>query len=273
MSEQLRILVVDDEPSVCLALDGVLSRQGYLVKTALNGSEALRYLDNQPVDLALLDLNMKGMNGLELMAEIKHRWPDTVIMILTGYGTLQTALTALRQGAHDYLLKPSSPQDIIVSIEKGLAEKLEEKRRQHLLSRIEADLAELKGGLAIIPSTSDVETKGPVEEMPQVPQVIEAGDVVLDIKKHAFSFEGKLLPLTPIEFKILVSLVQRKGQVVSCSTLVQEAQGHECSEREARILIKAHISHLRQKIRAASPSGELVVNVRGVGYMFVADQD
>lgn len=269
MSEQAVILVVDDEPSVCMALKGVLERQGYQVTTASSGMEAVRFLENQPVDLALLDLKMEGMSGLQLMTEIKRRWPDIVIMILTGYGTLQSALTALRQGAHDYLLKPSSPQDIITSVEHGLGERLQEKRRRHLLSRIESDLAELTSDMPTL-SPSVTEREELIEEMPRM---VQAGPLAMDFQKYKASFEGAPLALTPIEFKTLASLARRKGEVVKCSTLVKEAQGYECEEQEARSIVKTHISHLRQKIKAISPKATPIVNVRSVGYMFVVDEE
>lgn len=271
MSEQATILVVDDEPSVCVALKGVLTRQGYQVATASSATEALRFLESRPVDLALLDLKMEGMDGLQLMSEINHRWPDTVVMILTGYGTLQSALTALRQGAYDYLLKPSSPQDIIASVDQGLEKKFQEKRRRQLLSRIEADLAALKSDMP--PSTS-VPSGGDLKKPSQeIPHMVQAGSLVMDLQKYTAAFEGSALALTPIEFKTLVSLARRKGEVVKCSTLVKEAQGYECDEQEARSVVKTHISHLRQKIKAISPAATPIVNVRGVGYMFVIDED
>lgn len=266
MSDQASILVVDDELSVCVALKGVLSRQGYQVDTVLSGAEALRFLSEQPVDLALLDLKMEGMDGLELMIEIKQHWPDTVVMILTGYGTLESALGALRQGAHDYLLKPSSPQDIIASVEKGLEKKRQERRRQLLLERIEADLVELKSEMP--PSSSaKVAHEDPFEEI----LFLQAGPLVMDLQKYTACFEGELLSLTPIEFKTLASLVRRQGEVIKCSTLVKEAQGYECDESEARAVVKTHVSHLRQKLRAISSEIEPIVNVRGVGYMFVIE--
>lgn len=268
-NEDIRILVVDDEPSVCLALEGVLSRQGYRVVTTNNADEALSFLERLPVDLALLDLNMPGMNGVQLMGEIKQRWPQTQVMILTGYGTLETAITALRRGAHDYLLKPSSPHDIIASVEKALGKKREERRRQDLLSRIEADLVELQGERAV-PNAKELPGEGSAEDDVRTVQV---GSMEVDLRRHAVAFGGKPLDLTPTEFRVLVSLMRRPGEVVTSATLVKEAQGHECTEREARTLIKTHISHLRNKIRAVASDIDPIVNVRGVGYLYAEEAE
>jgi DNA-binding response OmpR family regulator len=270
VSERGTILVVDDEPSVCLALKGVLERHGYRVSIASSGSEALRFLTDQPTDLALLDLKMEGMDGLQLMAEIKEQWPDTVVMILTGYGNLQSALNALRWGAHDYLLKPSSPEDIIASVERGLRGKREEERRRQLLLRIETDLAELTRGVPPPSLSPAAERSAPPEEETLI---VEAGSLVIDLQRYTASFHGVPLTLTPIEFKTLACLARRQGEVVRCSTLVGEAQGYECSEHEARSIVKTHLSHLRRKMKAISPSVNHIVNVRGVGYMFVADEE
>jgi len=265
-TDRASILIVDDEPDVCQALQLVLERQGHHVAAVFSGEAALRFLGRRPVDLALLDLKMEGMNGLELMAEIKQRWPDTVVMILTGAGTLQSALGALRQDAHDYLLKPSSPQDIITSVEKGLQKRRREKRREQLLTRIETDLAELTGER---PSSSGYpKAEEPAEEPLRV---LEVGSLVMDLQKYRALYEGQPLALTPIEFKTLASLARRKGEVVKSSTLVREAQGYECSESEARAIIKTHISHLRKKMRAISPAATPIINLRGVGYLLALE--
>ncbi len=275
MNEQASILVVDDEPSVCIALQGVLLRQGYEVTTAPNGPEALRLLEKGPVDLALVDLKMDEMDGLQLMTEIKQRWPDTLVIILTGFGTLESALGALRQGAHDYLLKPTDPKNIIASVEKGLERKRQERRRQMLLERIEADLVELKNEMPQASTSSQVASATQATEEPSEEQVriLRAGPLIMDLDKYAAYLAESLLPLTSVEFLILANMMRRKGQVVKCATLVKESQGYECDELEARSIIKTHVSHIRAKIRDILPEVDYIVNVRGVGYMFMFEEE
>ncbi len=260
METQARILVVDDEPSVCVALEAVLSREGYDVVIAHSGAEALEFMKQGPADLALLDLNMPGMDGLQLMNEIRQRWPDTVLMILTGYGTLESALSALRYGAHDYLLKPSSPADIKDSVRKGLEKRWEKLRRKTLLTRIEADVRALAEGAT---DTAPAPLAGDRESQP----VLQIGDLHIDIYKHAVTVAGKPVNLTPTEFNTLVALARNQGRVMSCAELVKEVQGYECDEREARGVIKTHISHLRQKLEPDPANPRYLINVRGVGYM------
>ncbi|MDH7473977.1 MAG: response regulator transcription factor [Anaerolineae bacterium] len=265
MERQPRILVVDDEPSVCVALEAVLVREGYEVLTAHSGAEALQILTEvSPIDLALLDLNMPGMDGLQLMSKIKTRWPDTVLMILTGYGTLESALLALRYGAHDYLLKPSSPADIKESVRKGLDKLRDKLRRKQLLTRIESDVR------ALTEDTGEIESVSPITADAEPKPVLRIGGLVIDIYKHAVTLEGQLINLTPTEFDTLVALARKTGRVMSCAELVKEVQGYECDEREARGVIKTHISHLRQKLEPDPANPRYLVNVRGVGYMLTA---
>ncbi len=111
---------VDDDPSIRSTLKEVLSRESYQVVTAGSGEEALNVMRGTSFDLALLDLKMAGMDGLSLMKEIRRRSPFTGIIMLTGYATLESAIGALRQGAHDYLLKPCEPDLLKDSIREGL---------------------------------------------------------------------------------------------------------------------------------------------------------
>ena len=101
-----RILVVDDESSIRLFLEETLTNDGHQVVSAVSGEEALVLIAEQSFDLALLDLNLTGIGGMEVLAALRRQSPDTVVIILTAHASLETAVEALRQGAHDYLFKP-----------------------------------------------------------------------------------------------------------------------------------------------------------------------
>jgi two-component system response regulator VanR len=268
MAEELThsetILVVDDESSVCVSLEGVLAREGYRTLSANDGPTALRILNEQPVDLVLLDLNMPVMSGLELMHVIRERWPNTVIMILTGYGTLESAVSTLRYGAHDYLLKPSTPQDIQASVRKGLDNRRKALRRRQLLSSIEASVRELT---QVHPEArskiSALEQRAQPEET-----LLAADNLLIDLQQHRVTLYNQEIALTPIEFNTLVVLVRNHGRVLSYASIVKNTHGYDCTEQEARTLIKTHISHLRQKIARHSKEPCPIANVRGVGYMW-----
>jgi len=271
MDYTARVLVVDDEQPVRVTLKEVLSREGYEVLTASSGQEALQVMGDTAIDLVMVDLKMEGMDGLRLMGEIKQQWPETVLIILTGYATLESALKALRCGAHDYLLKPSGPEDIKRSVRGGLGKRWREVRRKDLLAQIEAGVRELTAEGLSMEAARELEAFGDaVPGRPESPPLLQVGQLVIDLQRHAATLDGRSLNLTPIEFGTLTHLAQQAGRVVTCSTLVKEVQGYDCHEQEARMIMKTHIRHLRQKLESDPSNPEYVLNVRGVGYMLVA---
>jgi len=254
-----------------VTLKEVLSREGYEVLIASDGQEALQVMGDTAVDLVMVDLKMEGMDGLTLVGEIKQRWPATVLIILTGYATLESALKALRYGAHDYLLKPSGPEDIKRSVRQGLEKRWREVRRKDLLAQIEAGVRELTAeGLSMGTAKGLGAVGDAAQSWTESPPLMEVGQLVIDLQKHMATLDGKPLNLTPVEFGALTHLAQEAGRVVTCSTLVKEVQGYDCNEQEARTIVKTHIRHLRQKLEADPSNPEYILNVRGVGYMLVA---
>ena len=107
-----QLLVVDDEKECADLFARILSRDGYTVRTAVSGVEALRELRRRPADLVLADMVMPGMNGIELLANIKELYPETDVIILTGFGTIEDSLEAMRRGASDFLPKPFQPREL-----------------------------------------------------------------------------------------------------------------------------------------------------------------
>jgi DNA-binding response OmpR family regulator len=271
MDYTARVLVVDDEQSVRVTLGEVLSREGYEVLTATSGQEALQVMADMTVDLVMVDLKMEGMDGLTLMGEIKQRWPATVLIVLTGYATLESALKALRYGAHDYFLKPSGPEDIKRSVREGLEKRWREVRRKDLLAQIEAGVRELTAEDLSMEAAKEPGALGDAAPgQPESPPLLEVGPLVIDLRKHMATLNGKPLKLTPVEFGTLTHLAREAGRVVTCSTLVKEVQGYDCHEQEARTIMKTHIRHLRQKLESEPSNPEYILNVRGVGYMLAA---
>src|SRR5665811_726104 len=100
------ILVVDDEPVARQSLSDILRLEGYHVTSAANGESAVDHIRKYAVDLIVLDLKMPGMNGLDVIQVVNQVSPDTEIILLTAYGSMETAVEALRQRVHDYLFKP-----------------------------------------------------------------------------------------------------------------------------------------------------------------------
>lgn len=118
-----KILIVDDEGSVRRTLSILLKRKGYSVEAASDGPEALKMMDNTCYDLVITDLNMPVMGGIELLKRIKKSAPNIEVMILTAYGSIQSAVEAIKIGAYDYLTKPIEPKEIAIRVENALERK------------------------------------------------------------------------------------------------------------------------------------------------------
>ena len=114
------LLIVDDEPSILQSLGGLLSDEGFEVTTAANGYEALKIIDIDSPDLVLLDIWMPGIDGIETLKEIKKENPNIQVIIITGHGTIETAVNATKLGAFDLIEKPLSIDKVIVAINNAL---------------------------------------------------------------------------------------------------------------------------------------------------------
>ncbi len=113
MDDKTKILVVDDEEVVRLSHIRTLASSHCNVEVVRDGKEALCVMEQRPADVVLLDLRMPGMDGMAVLKMIKQRWPETEVVIITGYPTIETAKEAVRLGAYDYLAKPVGPDDVI----------------------------------------------------------------------------------------------------------------------------------------------------------------
>ncbi len=123
MTRSMHIMVVDDEETICVALSAWLTKEGYSVETASSGQEALNRLEKKHYDLYLVDFKMPGMDGLQLVAEIKRRQPDAAIIMITAHGSIQSAVEAMKRGAIDYLCKPFDPEELSLLMERVAAAK------------------------------------------------------------------------------------------------------------------------------------------------------
>ncbi len=131
---RVRTLLVEDEPNMVRTLSKILERRGHTVDSAPNGAEALRLLAAHAYDLVITDLNMPVMDGLQLLREMKARGLEAAVIVLTGYGTIQSAVEALKLGAGDYLIKPCHPEELLLAASR-LLELRALKREVHILRR------------------------------------------------------------------------------------------------------------------------------------------
>lgn len=122
MSDKASILVIDDEENLHRTLAMILQRAGYVVMTAANLAEARQCLQTSSYNLAFLDLKLPDGNGLTLLPELRSRYPDMPVVILSAHDNLESATEATRLGARDYMLKPADPSLIIQRVKEILAE-------------------------------------------------------------------------------------------------------------------------------------------------------
>jgi two-component system alkaline phosphatase synthesis response regulator PhoP len=269
-AEDAYVLVVDDEGAIRYSISKTLQRVGYQVHTAENGEKALDMMEHQAYDVVLTDIRMPGLTGVELLARIKEQAPDAVVILLTGYASLETAIESLRLGAHDYLVKPSSSQDIRNSVAQGLERAQNLRHRRVLLRSIRENVEELTGNNFDFESTETPRryTMQTVAETPVVTPVttMTIGPLTIYPGRYQISVGEQPIDLTPTEFDLLLYLAAHRGRVVPCSDLVREVRGYTLEEHEAREVIRPHVSNLRRKLKASGQNPNIIVNVRGIGY-------
>jgi OmpR family response regulator RpaB len=235
------ILIIDDEPIARQSLGDILRLEGYTVVAVPSGEAAVEHLRNYSVDLMIVDLKMPGMNGLDVVQVASQLAPDAQIILLTAYGSMESAVEALRHRVHDYLLKPASPNQIIESVKRGL-----ERRTARLEGQAEAQAV----NSALFKTADGTE---------------------IDLMRRTISDNGKLENLTPAEGHLLKVFVENPGKVFSHRELVLLVQGYDVSQREAQEILRPLVSRLRHKLESFPTLYERIVSVRGTGYVFESE--
>jgi DNA-binding response OmpR family regulator len=256
-----RILIVDDEATLRTTMVDLLEAEDREIVAAASGEEALAYLEDGTFDLLIVDLIMPGIDGLQVIDVAKRFSPYAQVIMLTAYGTLESAIQAMRRGATDYLLKPATAPQIEAAVERALQQRYEEAHRQELIERIGGAFDELrnKGGSP----ANGIATSTQRQE-----RFLQARGIIIDLQKHIVTMDDKMLELTPTELRLLSTLISHADQVMSCRELVYQVQNYETDEREARSIIRVYIRRLRKKIEPDADSPCYILNVRGAGYMF-----
>jgi len=240
------ILVVDDEPVARQSLTDILRLEGYAVNSVPNGQAAVEYVRTHPVELMIVDLRMPGMDGLEVVQVINQVSPETEVVLLTAFGSTETAVQALRLRIHDYLLKPAPPSQVVNSVKKGLA------RRD---ARMKA-----RGGSA----SMDVDDG--------VSEFTLKDGTYIDLSRRLVQKKDEIVHLTPAEGRLLRVLIENPGRVYSHRELVLLVQGYDTSQREAPEILRPLVSRLRHKLEAFPSLSDRIVSVRGTGYLYEGDK-
>ncbi|MGK9170427.1 response regulator transcription factor [Inquilinus limosus] len=225
------IALVDDDRNILTSVAMSLESEGYEVRTFSDGDEALRGLTQKPVDLAVLDIKMPRMDGMELLGRLR-KTTNMPIIFLTSKDDEVDELLGLRMGADDYIKKPFSQRLLIERIRALL-------RREQLA----ADTAPAD------PSA-----------------VVTRGDLTLDGNRHACLWRGETIDLTVTEFLLVKALALRPGHVKSRDQLMDAAYGEHIYVDDRTI--DSHIKRIRKKFKAIDPDFGHIETLYGVGYRY-----
>ncbi|WP_107711752.1 response regulator transcription factor [Oceanicaulis sp.] len=228
------IALVDDDENILTSVSMFLENEGYDVRTFTDGAEALPHLTGTPPDLAIFDIKMPRMDGLELLRRVRQSSNLPVIFLTSKDGEFDEAL-GLDLGADDYIAKPFSHQ-------------LLARRIKAVLRRAQADPA----------GSSDGETGEH--------KVIERGQLLLDPNRHTCTWAGKPVRLTVTEFLILHALANRPGFVKSRDSLMDAAYDDQVYVDDRTI--DSHIKRIRKKFRDVDDSFDSIETLYGVGYRY-----
>lgn len=252
------ILIVDDERSMRKSLEEILRLEGYQVESVGDGKKAMEKLTDSEYDLMLLDLKMPGVDGLEVLKFSAENAPTCKVIMLTAHGSLESAIQALRQGAHDYILKPAKPAELVASVNQGISERHDSERKQMILAQMEASIQELK----------DSESSGAPVEVARTVMMIGNNIKINLERREIWTTEEDKVQLTPTEGKLMQVLLENRGRVLSHKDLVFLVQGYQTTDWEAPEIMRPLVSRLRRKLAQFEGGDDWIVNVRGTGYVF-----
>jgi two-component system response regulator ChvI len=227
------IALVDDDRNILTSVSMTLEAEGFAVRTYTDGAEALRALTQNPVDLAILDIKMPRMDGLELLERLR-RSSDLPVIFLTSKDDEVDELMGLRMGADDYIKKPFSQRLLIERIRALL--------RREVLTR-----------------------EGPAGGG-DASEVIVRGELTLDSARHLCTWGGKAVDLTVTEFLLLKSLAARPGHVKNRDQLMDAAYGEHIYVDDRTI--DSHIKRLRKKFKVLDADFAQIETLYGVGYRY-----
>ncbi|MCV6575325.1 MAG: response regulator transcription factor [Cohaesibacter sp.] len=229
------IALVDDDRNILTSVSIALEAEGYKVDTYTDGASGLDGLLHAPPDLAILDIKMPRMDGMELLRRLRQQ-TDLPVIFLTSKDDEIDELFGLKMGADDFIHKPFSQRLLV-------------ERVKAVLRRAQAREAAAR----------------PDSETPKS-DLLERGKLSMDQERHTCSWEGKPVTLTVTEFLILFSLAQRPGVVKSRNALMDAAYEDQVYVDDRTI--DSHIKRLRKKFKAVDNSFDMIETLYGVGYRF-----
>jgi two-component system response regulator ChvI len=231
------IALVDDDKNILASVTMLMEQEGYQVRGFSDPAAALTALTATPPDMAILDIKMPRMDGLELLRRLKQVTPDLPVIFLTSKDEEIDELMGLNAGADDYIRKPFS--------------------QRLLLERVRAVLRRAEGkGAAATPAGAEAAKK----------EALVRGKLALDPQRHECTWDGKPVRLTVTEFLILQALAQRPGFVKSRDSLMDAAYDDQVYVDDRTI--DSHIKRLRKKFKAVADDFDAIETLYGVGYRY-----
>jgi len=226
------IALVDDDRNILTSVSIALEAEGYRVVTYTDGATALEGLKQNPPDLAIFDIKMPRMDGMELLRRLRQK-SDLPVIFLTSKDEEIDELFGLKMGADDFIRKPFS--------------------QRLLVERVKAILRRI--GAKDAPPAKEGDTK-----------VLDRGELRMDTERHACTWKGLPVTLTVTEFLILQALAQRPGVVKSRNALMDAAYDDQVYVDDRTI--DSHIKRLRKKFKAVDDDFDKIDTLYGVGYRF-----
>lgn len=223
------ILVYDDDKDIVKIISVYLTNEGYNVKTAYNGREALDILEREEIHLLILDIMMPEIDGIQTAIKIRETWAVPIIM-LSAKGEDIDKILGLNVGADDYLTKPFNPLELIARVKSQL-------RRYTLL-----------GG----------------KHRKESDEVYSTGQLVVDDNRKIVEIDGSEIKLTPIEYKILLYMIKNVGKVYSSTQLYENIWNEEAVGMDN--VVAVHIRHIREKIEINPKEPRYLKVLWGIGY-------
>ena len=224
-----KILVCDDDKEIVEAINIYLSSEGFDVVPAYDGTEALKVLEKEEIDLIILDVMMPGMDGIRTTLKIRETSAIPII-ILSAKSEDQDKILGLNIGADDYLTKPFNPMELVARVKSQL-------RRYKTLGNISGE-----------PNS----------------KIFTCGDLAINDDTKEVTVNGDLVKLTPIEYNILLLLVKNPGKVFSIDEIYEQIWNEEAIGADNTVAV--HIRHIREKIEIDPRNPRYLKVVWGVGY-------
>lgn len=261
-----RILVIEDDATLRFSIVQILKGAGYECIEAQDGSTGLDVLrQGEKVDALLCDIRTPHLDGLTLLKHVSVEFPDVCVVMMTGHGTISSAIQAMREGAINYLLKPIGKRQLLESVQEAVRLHHERLQKRVLIEQVLHNLQALN---LSTPGMDDIFRRRtpPTEETEQAgARFLKIRDLIIDQHRLVAMYRGEVLELTPTEFEILYCLMQAGGRVVTFEEIAQHLRGVALERDEARTMLSSHVTNLRAKLAEAG-CRDYLMNSRANGY-------